>query len=315
MGWSVSGSGPASKGDLVKKELVKFLPNTDNQLKTVTVTGATGFVGRNVIKHLQKFNSFRVIATGRDEKRLREFGTEYVVYDLNQACDNCYERLGRPDLLIHLAWEGLPNYKELFHVERNLPASYRFLKCMIQQGLPCLTVTGTCYEYGLQNGCLTEDVTANPVTNYGIAKDSLRRFLEALQLHHAFRLHWARLFYMYGEGQNPKALIPLLDRAIDSGAKTFNMSGGEQLRDYLSVEEAAEMLVKVSIQKQIDGIINICSGMPVSIRHIVEQRITQQGGQVKLNLGVLPYPEHEPMAYWGDSTKLAQAVKAFKEAY
>jgi dTDP-6-deoxy-L-talose 4-dehydrogenase (NAD+) len=177
---------------------------------------------------------------------------------------------------------------------------------MIQHGLASLTVSGTCFEYGLQGGCLSEDTPAIPSTSYGVAKDSLRRFLETIRSHHPFRLLWIRLFYLYGEGQNKSALIPQLDSAIGRGENEFNMSGGEQLRDYLPVEDAARRLVTLALNPSCDGIVNICRGAPISVRRLVEEHIARRNASIHLNLGHYPYPQYEPMAFWGDGSKQAQ---------
>ena len=84
----------------------------------------------------------------------------------------------------------------------------------------------------------------------------------------------------------------------------FNMSGGEQLRDYLPVEEVAKMLVAVALQQKVEGIINCCSGEPVSVRRFVENYLQQHNLRIRLNLGHYPYPDYEPMAFWGDRQKL-----------
>ena len=283
--------------------------------RVVAVTGATGFVGAHVVRCLQKMPCCRVVAAGRNAARLRDLGVDYVVHDLDIESPDCYERFGSPDVLIHLAWEGLPNYNELFHIEQNLVNSYRFLKAMVVGGLPTLAVSGTCYEYGLASGCLCEDLTPTPTTSYGTAKDALRRFLEHLRMTTPYSLRWGRFFFMYGEGQNQRALIPQLDLALDNRVKAFNMSGGEQLRDYLPVERVAELIVRVALQRSFDGIFNICSGNPVSVRRLVEQRIVARKGLIELNLGTFPYPEHEPMAYWGDPSRLNQALNAFQKEY
>ena len=87
------------------------------------------------------------------------------------------------------------------------------------------------------------------------------------------------------------------------------MSGGEQLRDYLPVEEASRLLAMIAMQDRYEGIVNICSGKPVSVRRLVEERIALHGGAMRLNLGALPYPEYEPMAYWGDAARLRKIVE------
>jgi nucleoside-diphosphate-sugar epimerase len=210
--------------------------------------------------------------------------------------------------MIHLAWEGLPNYKSQEHIEKNVFAHYFFLKNMLAGGLKNLLVTGTCLEYGFQSGSLTEDLLPKPNNPYAVAKDSLRKFLESLQAQYSFQLKWVRLFYMYGDGQNGKSIIPLLEDAIASGEKEFKMSGGEQLRDYLPVSAVAENIVAIALQNSVDGIVNCCSGKPISVRKLVEDFIQSKGSSIRLRLGYYPYPDYEPMAFWGDANKLNQIL-------
>lgn len=106
--------------------------------------------------------------------------------------------------------------------------------------------------------------------------------------------------FVYSPGQNPKSLLSQLDAAIDRGDPVFRMSGGEQLRDYLTVEEVARRIVLVSGHPECQGIINCCSGRPVSVRRLVEEHISRKGADIELELGYYPYPEYEPMAFWGD---------------
>lgn len=153
-----------------------------------------------------------------------------------------------------MAWPGLPNYDSLSHYEETLPADYRFIKKMVLSGVKQVLVTGTCFEYGMQNGCLSVEMPTVPTAPYGLAKDTLRRSLEMLQKAHPFTLQWVRLFYLHGQGQNPKSLFSQLDAAIDRGDPVFRMSGGEQLRDYLPVEEAARRVVLVARNSECMGL-------------------------------------------------------------
>ena len=103
---------------------------------------------------------------------------------------------------------------------------------------------------------------------------------------------------MYGKGQNPKSLMSQLDVAIKKGDPVFKMSGGEQLRDYLPIENVAQKLLDLFIKNK-DGCFNICSGNPISVRRLVEERIKERGSDIKLDLGYYPYPDYEPMSFWG----------------
>ncbi len=273
----------------------------------VMVTGATGFIGRHLVNKLVR-RGHKVVAVARDLSRARKMDwfekVDFIVSDIHFPQSAEKLAVGCPDVLIHLAWPGLPHYKALFHFEVNLPASYRFIKEMVELGCRRVLVTGTCFEYGLKCGRLSEEEPANPVTPYALAKDSLRRFLTELQVDIPFSFQWVRLFYMHGSGQNPHSLLAQLDRAINNGDKVFNMSGGEQLRDYLPVENAADLLAALIESPGIDGVINCCSGKPISIRSLVEQRIKERESSISLNLGFYPYPDYEPMAFWGNITKL-----------
>ena len=266
----------------------------------VAVTGASGFIGRYVLAELAQHQVDVVVVT-RDANHLADLALSCKVVEMDIAVprEDCFELLGRPDVLIHLAWDGLPNYMSLHHFETELPRQFCFLKKMIDAGLPSLLVTGTCFEYGMQSGPLAADMPTNPNNPYGYAKDALRQQLEFLKSYENFNLTWARLFYMYGEGQPSTSLYPKLKEAILNKDLVFNMSGGEQLRDYLPVHDVARQIVQLAMNREDVGSVNICSGKPISVRRLVEQWVSDNRWNIELNLGYYPYPDYEPMAFWG----------------
>ena len=278
-------------------------------MKKILVTGATGFIGNYVIKELLE-NNCKVFATSSNEPKARKSPwfsqVVFIPFNLRDFKEtvNYFALFNEPDLVIHLAWEGLPNYKAAFHVEENLPRHLSFLKNLVNNGLADLTVTGTCFEYGMQEGCLKEDMDTFPSNAYAVAKDSLRKTLQLVQQGTGLHLKWLRLFYMYGKGQSPNSLFSLLDQALANGDEAFNMSGGEQVRDYLPVEKMAEYIVKAALQNEITGIINCCSGVPVTLKKLVEDYLIERNKTIELNTGYFPYSDYEPMRFWGDNTKL-----------
>lgn len=273
----------------------------------VLVTGASGFIGNYVIRELLN-QKHEVVASCIEPEKAKSYQwfsqVEYIRHDLDVAEKNLFQFFKQPDLLIHLAWAGLPNYWDLFHLERNLFSNYWFLKNILEHGLKDLLVAGTCLEYGMQSGALDEDMETKPNNPYALAKDTLRKFLEQLQKKIDFKLKWVRLFYMYGKGQNPNAIIPQLEQALKNGETKFNMSGGQQLRDYLPVEKAAEYIVKIALQNDVTGIINCCSGIPISVEELVRNYLKKKRKSIHLNSGYYPYPDYEPMEFWGNVTKL-----------
>jgi nucleoside-diphosphate-sugar epimerase len=285
-------------------------------MKKILVTGATGFIGRHIIQQMADWKTadLQVIASSGDASKAKPFtsmkNVQYIPCDLRQLdiSKNYFDFFQRPDVMIHLAWEGLPNYRDYFHVNDNLPRHYSFLKNMIENGMKDLTVIGTCLEYGMREGELNEEMTSLPDLPYANAKDQLRRSVEKLKASYDFSFKWLRLFYLYGGGQNSKSLFSQLDRAITNHDATFNMSSGEQVRDYLPVEQAAQYIIKIALQHRVTGIINCCSGKPMTVRQLVENYLKKKNTAVKLNLGYYPYPDYEPMKFWGDTNKLKKAL-------
>ena len=270
----------------------------------VAVTGARGFIGRHVLAELA-LRDVEIVASTRninDALPQHPLNVSWVELDISNPPENCYLALGKPDVLIHLAWDGLPNYRSLHHFETELPAQYNFLASLVRAGLPSLVSVGTCFEYGMQSGPLAANIDTHPDNPYGFAKDVLRKKLQYLQANHPFNLTWARLFYMYGDGQSENSLFPSLKKAVEAGEKTFKMSGGEQLRDYLHVTEIAKQLIDLAQNPKNIGPINICSGEPISIQNLVREWIKENHWEIELELGHYPYADYEPIAFWGDKT-------------
>lgn len=276
----------------------------------VLVTGATGFIGNSVINELIKSN-VEVIATSRDRKKAETFSwfdqINFIEFDINNTSGNgknLFQHFNSPDRVIHLAWENVYNCNDQSHYEKNLFPNYLFLKNLITGGLRDLNVTGTCLEYGMVNGCLSEQMLTDPKNPYAIAKDTLRKFIEQLCSHHKFNFKWIRLFYIYGKGKQAKSLYTEMEKCFANNEKEFRMSAGEQIRDFLSIDEVAKNVVKISLQNSVNGVINCSSGKPISVRRFVEEYFEKKGAKVKLILNYYPYPDYEPFAFWGDNNKM-----------
>ena len=265
----------------------------------VIVSGATGFIGRHLIPILLD-NGYNVIAVGRNIKKAQTFkwfkNVKFVAFDMNDK--NEYKNLDGANGLIHLAWQGLQNYDSLIHTEKNSPNSYRFIKSLVKLGIKQILVSGSCAEYGFKSGAISSNSKTYPVSVYAKAKNDLRKKLTILSKKYPFDLQWARIFYLFGEGQNEKSLFSQLEKAINNNDKEFKMSGGEQLRDYLPVEEVAKQIFDL-YHKNKNGIHNICSGQPISIKKLVNNHLKKRNSRININFGFFPYDDNEPMEFWG----------------
>lgn len=278
----------------------------------VAITGASGFVGRYVLRELQS-RDLDIVIAGRSATQLSLEGgrTKFVCMDIAQEIKDPIVMMGKPDVLIHLAWDGLPNYRAPAHVNKELPVQQRFLDCCLASGLKRLIVAGTCFEYGMTSGQIPEHSPTSPCTQYGTAKALLHKHLEEAKSKSPFQLGWLRLFYLYGTGQSKSSLYTSLTDAILRGDPQFDMSGGEQVRDFMQIQEAARVITDISLINADVGTVNVCSGEPQTVRGLVESWIDGLQSKIVMSLGRLPYSEIEPMSFWGDRSKLDFLLSQF----
>jgi dTDP-6-deoxy-L-talose 4-dehydrogenase (NAD+) len=142
--------------------------------------------------------------------------------DFQNPPSNAYEYIGRPDVLIHLAWNSLDDYRSLLHFEHELPTHYQFLKGLIQAGLPSLLVSGTCFEYGMQSS-LTKAWKPGPAHLTPLPADSMRAQLQFLK-RHVNTISPGQGFSISTGKVRPKVAISQLQQAVVRGDGIFNMS-------------------------------------------------------------------------------------------
>ena len=272
----------------------------------VALTGGTGFIGQHVRKLLAK-SEHDVLLVVRKKAKIAELGAneKFVIGDISEDRENWFDYLDQPDVLLHLAWGGLPNYLDNYHVEVELPIQSQFLSKIVASGLPKLVVTGTCYEYGLTSGALSESQETNPNTPYGIAKDRLRKSLSDMRSEFEFELTWARIFYPYGDGQSEMSIYSQLRVAMLNGDKQFKMGSGKQILDFISVEKVVSALVFLTTRCAGVGLVNIGSGEPQSVIDFVQSQIRVLGAQLEPLIGALPDRNFESQVFWADSSKLS----------
>lgn len=273
----------------------------------ILLTGATGFIGNHVVNFLLDAGH-TVIAAGRDHAKAATCNwfpkVGWLDLDIDAEQPDLFRRSGSPDALLHMAWGKLDRYRDPDHFESFPARHYSFIRNLVRDGLQQCLVTGTCLEYGMQRGALHEDLPSSPVLAYPLGKHILYEMLTRLQQEHPFRLQWVRLFYLHGPGQRRSSLLAQVEAAITDGKQEFDMSPGDQLRDYLHVQDAARLIGLIAAKGKFNGVVNCCKGEPVTVRALVEDYLEQRGAHLRLNTGKFPYPDYEPFDFWGDRTRL-----------
>ena len=133
---------------------------------------------------------------------------------------------------------------------------------------------------------VTTDTPLSPNTLYATSKacvfQLLRRYFDDHKVHFA----WCRLFYLYGEGEDERRLVPYLRKQLAAG-EAVHLTRGEQIRDFLDVKHAARMITDVALGKD-EGAVNICSGKGVTVRQLAESIADEYGRRDLLHFGVRP---------------------------
>ncbi len=269
----------------------------------VLITGATGFIGRKIVETLKAENIeiLVLIRTSASEYKIANPELHVIESSIENISEDKLLDL-KIDTIIHFAWANVSKVMLESHITEELASQKQFLLKAMNCGVKKIIISGSCFEYGKINGALdVNKIIPEPNTCYGIAKNNLRIWLEDyVKEMPDIAVAWMRIFYAYGEGQHERSLYAQLIKSIENDEKTFNMSRGFQIRDFISVDEIAlAVLNNLMNLKPGFKLLNICSGNPVSVRELVEDILRKNNAEMQLNLGFYPIPDYEPLAFWG----------------
>ena len=136
-------------------------------MKIVSITGSSGFIGTHLIKEINKEN-FKINVLSRKKIKNSNKKNTFIKFDLDNKYKNCFKKIGSPNILIHLAWGGIPNYTSKYHLHEELKKQYAFLSSCIKNGLENLIITGTCLEYGDISRRMNERMLVKPKIAYAM---------------------------------------------------------------------------------------------------------------------------------------------------
>lgn len=271
----------------------------------ILVTGANGYLGQGIVKRLLDRGQ-QVVATdfvtNHVDDRARKINCDLF------NVDNPYEEFDRPDVLLHLAWRDGFVHDSDAHID-DLPRHYRFIKSMIEKGIPQIAVMGTMHEVGFHEGSINEHTSCHPMNLYGISKNTLREATELLCRQHNVVFQWLRGYYIVGNSECGKSIFSKITAAAHAGKKTFPFTTGQNQYDFVDYPAFCNQVSAVVCQSKIDGVINICSGRPEKLADRVERFISDNGYELTLDYGAFPDRLYDSKAVWGDDTKIRKILQ------
>lgn len=277
--------------------------------KRILVTGANGYLGRHVVKYLLDAGCEVLAADirfeGVDERAIQ------IHEPIFSKEAGLYEKMGKPDACIHMAWRDGFRHNAPTHMQ-DLSSHYDFVRNMLEGGLKQIAVMGSMHEIGYWEGAVDENTPTNPMSLYGVAKDALRRSLFLLEKEYQdVMIQWIRGYYITGEDQLNNSIFAKLMQAEQEGKEKFPFTSGKNKYDFIDIKDMAADIACVAMQNQIGGIINCCSGTPISLAEKVEAFIKEHNYKIQLEYGAFPDRPYDSPAIWGDASKIKEIRAMF----
>lgn len=274
----------------------------------ILVTGANGYIGSRLVVSLLEMGN-EVIATDFSNEHI-DNRAKFIKTDIFEDLD-FYNIFEKPDVCVHLAWRDGFVHSSMNHIN-DLSKHFNFIKSMIDSGIKQIAIMGSMHEIGYHEGAINENTPCKPKTFYGIAKNALREMVETYVVGKNCVFQWLRGYYIFGTDLFGNSIFVKIKKAALEGKKTFPFTTGKNMFDFISIDDMCYQISRTVTQSNVDGIINICSGKPISLGEKVEWYIKENNLDIKLEYGKFKERPTESPCIYGDNSKIKEILEQKK---
>jgi nucleoside-diphosphate-sugar epimerase len=278
--------------------------------ETILVTGGTGFVGARVVDELvARGGDVVVCSRGR---RTPDDRVRHVACDLldDGEVSAMIAQL-RPARLVHCAWSV--EHGAFWQSPGNArwaDASARLFARFFEAGGRHATALGSCAEYDWRDDAAvdwSETRAIAPATPYGVAKARACAELLRLARCHGAGAAWARLFFLFGPGEDARRLVPSVVAAAQRGGR-FTLSRPHAVRDYAGTRYVGAAIARLSLAGADPGAVNVASGEARTLGRFARDIARLAGDADAVVTGAAPSPALEPARIVADISTLRRCI-------
>lgn len=257
----------------------------------VVVTGASGFIGHNVL--LRAPRAWEIIAIYNATSGLESFVREHGLTNVrpikcNLLDESDVQRLartigGKPDAMLYLAANGDPaasSQRARWDLELNTLA---FVTCLEQCPASHVVYLSSGAVYDGLRGAVSPSTAVSPTLPYAISKLASEQYLKFFCEHRGTVDSYVnvRFFGAYGPYEAPRKITTRWLQAMAGGQREFVVRGdGKNLIDFMYVDDAVDGFLKLVASKGVRLTVDFASGSPVSVDEIVRSMAAVLGVQV-----------------------------------
>lgn len=269
----------------------------NTKILTILMTGATGYLGSNILNTIVKMGGYKVVILKRSFSntfRVNNVIDDIVAYNIDEVDIEKIFKENKIDIILHCATDyGRKVVDPMQIIEANLVLPVKLLECG--------------RKYNVKSFINTDTILDKRISHYSLSKKQFRDWL--LSYKNNLVCINVELEHFYGSGDDKTKFVSYIADLLMNNADKIDLTPGEQKRDFVYIEDVVEAFLKIIVRsEELDkGFyeFQVCSGQEITIKDLVLMIKNIIGNsKTLLNFGAVPYRENEVMVSSADASEI-----------